>query len=1162
MPTLIEHREAIRMLARASEQHVLEALRRRHAPDAQTRDRAKARAVEFVEKIRSDGNPGLMEIFLAEYGLSTDEGVALMCLAEALLRVPDADTIDELIEDKIAPSSWGEHLGKSSSSLVNASTWALMLSGRVLKEPGGSGIADLLHGAVKRLGEPIIRLAVQRAMKEMGHQFVLGRTIEEAVQRGRDFESRGYTYSYDMLGEAAMTSADATGFFHAYCDAIRELAPKATSDDVARNPGISIKLSALHPRYEMAQRTRVMAELVPRVHELALLAKSANMGLNIDAEEADRLDLSLDVIDAVIRSKEFAGWDGFGVVVQAYGKRASAVIDWLYDLAVELDRKVMVRLVKGAYWDTEIKVAQVDGVEDFPVFTNKAATDVSYICCASQLLDRADRIYPQFATHNAHTVASILEIAEDTKAFEFQKLHGMGDALHDLLLARSGVQSRIYAPVGAHRDLLAYLVRRLLENGANSSFVNQIVDRDVPPEVVAADPFDAIDRGTGPNAAHVIKPVDLYQPERRNSAGWDLRNTDDLARFNAARGPFRATQWSVGPIIAGQVQTATVEDILNPANPEDIVGRAAHASEADVELAVAAARDWSSETASGRHAILNRAADLYEANAGEIFAALCREAGKTPLDAVAEIREAVDFLRYYGAQALHLDGSEPHGIVSCISPWNFPLAIFTGQISAALAAGNGVLAKPADPTPIIASIGVRLLQEAGVPADVLQLLPGPGQIVGAKITTDPRVSGVCFTGSTAVAQTINRAMAKTLDPDAMFIAETGGLNAMIVDSTALPEQAIRDILASAFQSAGQRCSALRVLYLQRDIAEEFLEMLYGAMDQLGIGDQWEVSTDVGPAISARARQGILEHIEQADRDGRLMKRLAVPEAGLFVPPTVIKVSGDQDLEREIFGPVLHVTTFEAHEIDRIVADINASGYGLTFGVHSRIDDRVEQITGQLDVGNIYVNRNQIGAIVGSQPFGGEGMSGTGPKAGGPHYVPRFTRQARSERSMVSGPAADPRQVEAKLLTFAGHRHALLCGTELPGPTGESNRLLLYPRGTILCLGPSAEDAQAQFEIAVSQGCTAVMVAPGVSGEHAVDGVLPRDALKCLQGFAGVALWSTGDDVRACREALAERDGPILPLMVSASMAALCVHERHICIDTTAAGGNASLLAAG
>ncbi len=1161
MPKLSQIRDSIRALHMADQKSALMQLVDDHGMDATQRAKATADAIEFIDAIRSSGNPGLMEVFLAEYGLSTDEGVALMCLAEALLRVPDAQTIDELIEDKIAPSAWGEHLGKSSSSLVNASTWALMLTGKVLQEPRSSGLADTLHSAVKRLGEPVIRTAVKRAMKEMGQQFVLGEDISEAIKRGKDEEKDGFTYSYDMLGEAALTAKDADSFYASYADAIEKLGKHAKHSDTRENPGISIKLSALHPRYEVSQKNRVMRELVPRVKTLALQAKDARMGLNIDAEEADRLDLSLDVIEDVLRDPAFEDWNGFGVVVQAYGKRAPAVIDWLYELSSRLDRKIMVRLVKGAYWDTEIKQAQVDGVADFPVFTEKAATDVSYICCARKLLDYADRIYPQFATHNAHTISAILQMATQNQAYEFQRLHGMGEALHRIVKSREGTRCRIYAPVGAHRDLLAYLVRRLLENGANSSFVNQIVDDEVDPALIAADPFDILNDPAAFASDLVVKPNDLYQPERPNSIGWDLRNVDNLSAFHAARDQYKTHVWTMEPMIAGLKNPGKAEAVFSPNNPADIVGHVAQATLEHADTALENASSWQDTPAEARSKILNKAADLYEENAGEIFAALCREAGKTAPDAIAEIREAVDFLRYYAAEAVRLQDQDARGIITCISPWNFPLAIFSGQISAALAAGNGVIAKPADPTPIIASIGVRLMHEAGVPKNVLQLVPGQGSVVGAKLTTDPRVNGICFTGSTGVAQMIYRASSEKLEPDSTFIAETGGLNAMIVDSTALPEQAVKDIVDSAFRSCGQRCSALRVLYLQKDIADPFLEMLYGAMDELEISHPWNMSSDVGPIITQSARQGIADHINAAHADGRLLKQLSAPEDGYFIGPAAIQLDGIRSLEKEIFGPVLHICTFEADEIDHIIDEVNASGYGLTFGLHTRIDDRVQHITSRLNVGNIYVNRNQIGAVVGSQPFGGEGLSGTGPKAGGSHYVKRFKRFETPLHGVVSGKDADLREVQVALNGASTDTHQALETVEMPGPTGESNRWSVYARGTILCLGPTVEDAAEQMKLAAEVGCAAVAVVPGIDSPSGISGHLPRHALKSLSGFDAVALWSDTSDLVAARSNLAQRPGALLPLITTRNMKDYCVHERHLCIDTTAAGGNASLLAA-
>lgn len=1155
MSNLPALRDQIRQQALASENTCLSTLMEKSQISGAFRQDVQAKGAELVRAIRADSNPGLMEVFLAEYGLSTDEGVALMCLAEALLRVPDAQTMDALIEDKIAPSSWGTHLGHSSSSLVNASTWALMLTGKVLREDEEKGVAATLHNAIKRLGEPVIRTAVGRAIREMGHQFVLGRTIDEAVSRGRKSTRQGYTFSYDMLGEAALTAGDARKYADAYSKAISELAAQCKSRDVRENPGISVKLSALHPRYEVGQKGRVMRELVKTTRKLARLAAKAGMGFNIDAEEADRLDLSLDVIEAVLRDPDLAGWDGFGVVVQAYGNRAAGVLDWLYGLAKELDRKIMVRLVKGAYWDTEIKRAQVEGLKGFPVFTHKAATDQSYILCAEKLMGMTDRVYPQFATHNAHSVAAILNLANDKASFEFQRLQGMGESLHQVVQQKENTRCRIYAPVGTHRDLLAYLVRRLLENGANSSFVNQIVDEDIAPEMVAADPFSA----GFPKVSTIKRPDEIFGPIRVNSKGWDLHDEADLMEIEAARKDYKDTFWQVGPLISGALQGSGETKVVNPVNAQDQVGRVALASAEDVETALSAARSWSDVDGAARRKVLERAADLYEENFGELFAVLCREAGKTPADAISELREAVDFLRFYAVEGE--SQTEPEcGIFSCISPWNFPLAIFTGQISAALAAGNAVLAKPAEPTGIVAGLAISLMHKAGVPRDVLQYLPGPGSVVGAAITSDARVNGVCFTGSTATALTINNAMAQNLAPNAPLIAETGGLNAMIVDSTALPEQAINDIIVSAFQSAGQRCSALRMLYVQEDIAEPFMEMLFGAMDELVIGDPWQLATDVGPVIDQNAQTDIKDHIEAAKKDGRLLKRLQVPTQGNFVSPAVIKVDGIKDLVREVFGPVLHIAHFRADQIDMIVDDINGSGYGLTFGMHSRIDDRIEQVTARLTVGNIYINRNQIGAIVGSQPFGGEGLSGTGPKAGGPNYLPRFTKTESVAAASPQGEMADIIAVQKALDAQSGAAMNCLGKVSLPGPTGESNQLGIYGRGLVLCLGPGVKVAQQQAEIAQANGCTTLVVAVGAEPKDGVEGnVAPRDLAK-LSGIDLVAYWGETSDQCAYRQSLASREGRIIPLSTGHDLAARCRLERHICIDTTAAGGNASLLA--
>ena len=1105
--------------------------------DATARQKISAHAEALVTTVRKGNRLGLMESFLAEYGLATDEGVALMSLAEALLRVPDAETIDALIHDKVGGSNWSSHFGASDNKLVNFSSWALSLTADVLGDPE-IGPKNALHRAIARLGEPVIRTAVGQAMRLLGSQFVFGRTIDEAIVNAKKPESIGYRYSYDMLGEAARTGADAVRYFDAYMSAINSLAPHCTAASVRDNPGISVKLSALHPRYEFAQRSRVMTELVAATRQLALAAKAANMGFNIDAEEADRLDLSLDIIAEVLATPDLAGWDGFGVVVQAYGKRVLPLIDWLDATATALNRHIMVRLVKGAYWDAEIKRAQIMGLPDYPVYTRKASTDISYIAAAKKLFTKAS-IYPQFASHNAHTAAAVLHLAAEAgrgpDSYEFQRLHGMGERLHEVLRTSAGTRTRIYAPVGAHKDLLAYLVRRLLENGANGSFVYQIADEDIPASTVAEDPLGKVLAlgDTIPNPA-IPGPLAIFAP-RRNSAGLDLTDPATFPAMQAAREAFATHQWHATPLIAPQPPASPspyqgearrgysdASVILNPATPTDTIGTVTNATPADVTTAITAATasPWPQTPATTRANLLRATADLYEANAAEFFALLAREAGKSWADSIAELREAVDFLRYYAEQAEAQPLAAPRGPFAAISPWNFPLAIFTGQIAAALVAGNPVLAKPAPQTPLIGHRAIQLMHEAGIPRDAIQLLPGAGD-VGTALTSDARIAGVAFTGSLPTARRIDRAMAANLAPDAPLIAETGGLNAMIVDSTALPEQAVRDVLASAFQSAGQRCSALRILYVQEDVADRTIEMLTGAMDELTLGNPWDLASDIGPVIDEAARTKIENHVAAFTKAGKLIHRLKAPGQGTFVPPTVLRVTGIADIPEEIFGPVLHVATFKADDIDAVIAAINGSGYGLTFGMHTRISSRVRAVSAQVHAGNIYINRNQIGAVVGSQPFGGEGLSGTGPKAGGPHYLPRFT---------------------------LGHAHPQTGALPLPGPTGESNTLTIAPRGTLLCLGPTEADRAAQRQMAEATGCIALT------------SELDLDALAHAATFEAIAYFGTDPNLRAIRIALSARDGALLPLLTSADDTARLQLERHICIDTTAAGGNASLMA--
>ena len=1080
------------------------------------------RAADLVNAVRAESKLGLMESFLSEYGLDSDEGVALMSLAEALLRVPDSETVDALIHDKVAGADWASHFGGSENALVNFSSWALNLTADVLGEPE-VGPRNALHRAVARLGEPVIRAAVAQAMRILGSQFVFGRSIDEAIRNAKKPEALGYRYSYDMLGEAARTEADAKRYFDAYLHAINSLAPHCKSTAVRDNPGISVKLSALHPRYEVGQRERVMTELVDATRKLAIAAAKSNMGFNIDAEEVDRLDLSVDIIEAVLASPELEGWNGFGVVVQAYGKRVLPLIDWLDATAEKLNRKIMVRLVKGAYWDAEIKRAQVMGLPAYPVFTRKAATDISYMAAARKLF-AAKHIYPQFASHNAHTATTVLYLAEQAgrakDTFELQRLHGMGEQLHETLRKRYGVTTRIYAPVGPHKDLLAYLVRRLLENGANGSFVYQIADKNVPAEVVAEDPIAKV-LALGENIPNpgIPAPLDLFG-ERRNSLGLDVADPITFGAINERREAFRTHRWVAGPITAVPGPGGSFEPVLNPADHTDKVGDATQATPETVTAAFASAKAsmWGQTPQPRRAEILRRAADLYEANYAELLALLTREAGKSWADAISEVREAVDFLRYYADQSAALAGA-PRGPFVCISPWNFPLAIFTGQIAAALVAGNPVLAKPAPQTPLVAYRAVQMLHEAGVARDALQLLPG-GPDVGSLLTSNPAVAGVAFTGSLNTARRIDQAMADNVDPTAPLIAETGGLNAMIVDTTALTEQAVRDILASAFQSAGQRCSALRILYVQEEAAERTIEMIKGAMNELRLGNTWSLDKDIGPIIDRAARDKIAAYVEA--RRVNVLHQLAAPEGGTFFAPTVLKVRGIEDMPEEIFGPVLHVATFKADELEAVIGKINASGYGLTFGMHTRISSRVKRVCATVHAGNIYINRNQIGAVVGSQPFGGEGLSGTGPKAGGPRYLPRFTT--------MSAPVSSE-------------------SLELPGPTGESNVLSVVGRGPLLCMGPTQADIATQKAMAKKAG-VGVMTFTGDAG-----------ALETLSGFAAVAYFETqGAAVTSVRKALSRRAGPILPLITDVSQVDRLIHERHVCIDTTAAGGNATLMA--
>ena len=982
------------------------------------RDLVLARATELVARVRAKAaEQTVIESFMREYDLSSEEGVLLMCVAEALLRIPDKDTADRLIRDKLGDANWESHVGKSDSVLVNASTWGLMLTGKIvsLAEETRRNFLGAFKRLVARTGEPVVRLAVRQAMRIMGHQFVMGRTIDEALDRSYDKDSRAYRHSFDMLGEGALTSADAERYFTAYQAAIATIGARGPHANVIDAPSISVKLSALHPRYEVAKRARVHSELTPKILKLAQLAKAQGIAMTIDAEEADRLELSLEIMAKVFADPSLEGWNGFGLAVQAYQKRAMPVIDWLAEQGRRANRRWCVRLVKGAYWDSEVKRAQVDGHSGYPVFTRKPNTDVSYLACAKRMFEHSQWMYSQFATHNAHTIAAIHHLSKG-KPYEYQKLHGMGGDLYaEVIGARNlNVPCRVYAPVGSHEDLLPYLVRRLLENGANTSFVNRIVDESLPIADLIADPVEVVRKQTSKHHPKIPLPIALYGEQRKNSMGINLANESELRAL--ADQVSKATRaWHATPLIPGYRATSAVEPVLDPSDRRRQVGSWQAADASAVELALKNATnaqpDWDALPAASRAKILEQTADLLEANRAELIALAVREAGKTLGDAVAEVREAVDFCRYYAMEGrkqfghpealpgptgesntLSLHG---RGVFVCISPWNFPLAIFIGQVVAALMAGNAVIAKPAEPTNLIAFRAVQLLHEAGVPEGVLQFLPGHGRELGPALTSDPRVAGVAFTGSTETARSINRSLAARDAAIATLIAETGGQNALIADSSALPEQLVKDAIVSGLGSAGQRCSALRVLFVQEDIADKVIGMLAGAMGELVVGDPGLYSTDIGPVIDEKARKVLVEHAERMDREAKLIavaKLAPGSENGTFFAPRAYEIPSLSVLKREVFGPIVHVLRYKSSELDKVIADINATGYGLTLGVHSRIDSTIQKIASRVRAGNCYVNRSIIGAVVGVQPFGGEGLSGTGPKAGGPHYLARFANE--------------------------------------------------------------------------------------------------------------------------------------------------------------------------
>lgn len=1191
-------------------------------------------AYQLADKLRhqkgATGRAGMVQSLLQEFSLSSHEGVALMCLAEALLRIPDKPTRDALIRDKISNGNWQSHLGRSPSLFVNAATWGLLFTGRLVSTHNESNLSSSLNRIIGKGGEPLIRKGVDMAMRLMGEQFVTGETIAEALANARKLEEKGFRYSYDMLGEAALTAGDAKAYLLSYQQAIHAIGKASNGRGIYEGPGISIKLSALHPRYSRAQYERVMEELYPILKSLTLLARSYDIGINIDAEEADRLELSLDLLEKLCFEPELEGWNGIGFVIQAYMKRCPFVIDELIDLAQRSRRRLMIRLVKGAYWDSEIKRAQMEGLEGYPVYTRKVYTDISYLACARKLLAVPSLIYPQFATHNAHTLSAIYQLAGNNYypgQYEFQCLHGMGEPLYEQVVGKVADGKlnrpcRIYAPVGTHETLLAYLVRRLLENGANTSFVNRIADTSLPIDELVADPVSAVEKlGASEGAIglphpKIPLPRDLYGDNRVNSAGLDMANEHRLASLSSALLSSAAQPCLAKPMIDGEAGAGELRDILNPAAPGDRVGQVREATEQEVSVALDAAVNsgpiWFATPPQERAAILERAAQIMEGQMQQLLGILVREAGKTYNNAIAEVREAVDFLYYYAGMVRDDFDNETHrplGPVVCISPWNFPLAIFTGQIAAALAAGNSVLAKPAEQTPLIAAQAVQILLDAGVPPGVLQLLPGQGETVGAQLTGDVRVRGVMFTGSTAVATLLQRNLAGRLDQHGRpvpLIAETGGMNAMIVDSSALTEQVVIDIVASAFDSAGQRCSALRLLCIQEDVADHTLKMLRGAMAECRMGNPERFSTDIGPVIDAEAKANIDRHI-QAMRNKGFTVYQAVQDnpqdskewnSGTFVKPTLIELGQVSDLDKEIFGPVLHVVRFTRTNLPQLVEQINASGYGLTLGVHTRIDETIAQVTANARVGNLYVNRNMVGAVVGVQPFGGEGLSGTGPKAGGPLYLYRllahrpdsalrltFDRQDAERpadstlRQSLLAPhlalsnwAKDKPEL-AELCQHYGDLAQAGVVRLLPGPTGERNTFSLLPRDQVLCLADNEQDALIQLAAVTSVGSKALwqddelhraLLAslPDAVKAHIT---LARDPLAAE--FDAVIYHGDADQLRTLCEQIAAREGAIVSVQGFARgetnlLLERLLIERSLSVNTAAAGGNASLMTIG
>ena len=1193
-PTQSPLRQAITQAYRRDEtEAVTDMLQRAQMTEAE-RAAASELARKLVTQVRANRTKANgVDALMHEFSLSSAEGIALMCLAEALLRVPDAATRNELIQDKLSGGNWQSHLGNSPSLFVNASAWGLLLTGKLTSHSSDT-LAGSLKSVLAKGGAPLIRKSMDYGMRLMGKQFVSGQTIEEALANGKEREKMGYRYSFDMLGEAAMTAADAERYYQDYVNAIHAIGKDANGAGVYDGNGISVKLSAIHPRYARAQHSRVMSELLPKLKQLFVLAKQYDIGLNIDAEEANRLELSLDLVAALVADPDLAGYNGIGLVVQAYQKRCPFVIDYLIDLARQHKQRLMVRLVKGAYWDSEIKWAQVEGLNGYPVYTRKVHTDISYLACARKLLSAQDAIFPQFATHNAYTLAAIYQMGQG-KDFEHQCLYGMGETLYDQVVGAQnlGRRCRMYAPVGTHETLLAYLVRRLLENGANTSFVSQIVDENISLESLIRSPFETIEQDGIQTNSHLPLPENLYGEARKNSRGIDFANEIELQQLEGSLKTACAQSYAATSLINGKpVAEGEAQAVRNPADHSDTVGSVVFANAptatAAIDAALAAQTQWAATPAAERAGSLKRFADLLEQHTPALMMLAVREAGKTLANALAEVREAVDFCRYYAHEAEHTlaNHASGKGVMITISPWNFPLAIFTGETIAALAAGNTVVAKPAEQTSLIAHYAVQLMHQAGIPAEALQLVLGAGD-VGAALTQDPRIAGVIFTGSTEVAQLINRTLAQREDYP-VLIAETGGQNAMIVDSTALPEQVVADVINSAFDSAGQRCSALRILCLQDSIADKTLAMIKGAMDELNVGNPVLLETDIGPVIDSEAQANLVAHIEKMKSVAKAYHEVKMQpenaERGTFVAPILFELNDLSELKREVFGPVLHVIRYRSNELPQLVEQINRTGYALTHGIHSRIDNRIAQIRSRVEAGNVYVNRNIVGAVVGVQPFGGHGLSGTGPKAGGPFYLQRLsslknwiaptTEQGHAYEDVLYTiqdilaqlPLTQPekRQI-AETLGTARVFSLVYSGMALPSCTGETNTLTWRSPAAVWLYGGTLAQAIAALAEIGAIGSTVV-----VSPEHPL-AAYANQLIGCLR-VDGTPEQSADIDAVvalealpiATKQALAARQGAIVRLVDARDTlnTLQLYHEISCSENTTAAGGNASLMAMG